>query len=68
MEVTNIIKMEFTAIEDNHDDKRDLPFGAKDKAALAKEIKKRLDCDDVQIKSIKQFSIDKGGEAHKEDD
>lgn len=61
MEVTSIIKMEFTIIENGHDDKRTLPFGAEDKAALAAEIKNRLDCDDVQLKGVKQFSIDKEG-------
>ncbi len=61
MEVTSIIKVEFTIIEDGHDDKRTLPFGAADKSALAAEIKKRLDCDDVQLKGIKRFSIDKEG-------
>lgn len=61
MEVTSIIKMEFTIIENGHDDKRALPFGAEDKAALAAEIKNRLNCDDVQLKGVKQFSIDKEG-------
>ncbi len=63
MEVTSIIKVELTIIEDGHDDKRALPFGAADKAALAAEIKRRLDCDDVQLKGIKQFSLDKEGPA-----
>ncbi|MEZ3438043.1 MAG: hypothetical protein K1W18_04095 [Oscillospiraceae bacterium] len=67
MEVTSIIKVEFTIIEDGHDDKNKLPFGAADKAALAAEIKKRLDCDDVQLKGVKQFSIDKDGPAARED-
>ncbi len=67
MEVTSIIKMEFTIIEDGHDRKDILPFGAADKTALANEIKKRLDCDDVQLKTVKQYSIDKDGlAAHEE--
>lgn len=67
MEITSIVKIEFTIIEDGHDDKRALPFGAKDKAALVKEIKKRLDCDDVQLKGVKQFSIDKDGATAREE-
>lgn len=67
-ELTSIIKMEFTIIEDGHDDTGILPFGAADKAALADEIKKRLDCDDVQLKGFKQFSIDKTGPAASKED
>ncbi len=56
MEFTNVMKLEVTVIEKGYDDDENvMPFGVADKNELVQEIKKRLDCDDVQLKSFKQF-------------
>lgn len=61
MEVTSIIRMEITQIEDGKDDKHTLPFGAESKDQLPEIIRAKLGCDNVVIKgNVKQFSIDKG--------
>lgn len=59
MEVTSIITVQITQIEDGKSDKHALPFGAEEKSQLPEIIRKKLDCDNIVIKSLKQFSIDK---------
>lgn len=57
-EITNFIKLEITVIESGRKHENVLPYGAADKKELVEKVKKLLDCDDVQIKDIKQFPID----------